>query len=86
MKTHSFIFLQCMYVCMYVQGDCKLLSEFPWPIIFKPDNNVTCRSRCWATTWETYSRDNEYAGNNGITSVAVQRAVNTTIEEEVFPT
>jgi hypothetical protein len=28
--------------------------------------------------------DNEYAGNNRITSVAIQRAVNTTMEEEVF--
>jgi hypothetical protein len=31
----------------------------------------------------TFQQD-EYAGNNQITSVAMQRVVNTTIEEEVF--
>jgi hypothetical protein len=33
--------------------------------------------------WQTRSRDNEYAGNNRINSVAMQRVENATIEKEV---
>jgi hypothetical protein len=39
----------------------------------------------WAATRWTHSRGNEYAGHSRITSVAVQRAVNKTVDEEVFP-
>jgi hypothetical protein len=28
--------------CRQIQSDSKLLSGFPWPIIFKPETTITC--------------------------------------------
>jgi hypothetical protein len=39
--TNSYFILECFAelstVIIKLQGDSKLLSEFPWPIIFKPE-------------------------------------------------
>jgi hypothetical protein len=72
------------YVSMSKENPVHLILKFIIVIIRQTYNIVIRRPVAGQRLGKPHSRDNEYSGNNRITSVAMQRAVNTTIEEEVF--